>query len=421
MFSLKADNAHIQRLCVQTVKSVITAGLPADSDIYIKGLINVIVNNTDVIIINFNDQVDGGSNPMPPSPSNNINMGTARRSLVNSLGTPTRRGRPTGFSPSTYSPRGRGVTSPRTPRGMAPRGRVMTPRGRVMTPGGRGIGVPSMQGAINITPQHNMMPNSNVGGTPKPIVSNGGVIEIDDDDGPAMVKKELPPPPAPSLQLLTSQTPQHLPTQPLSHMLFSNQNMMRDIKPVLPTPFAEELGCSVHMVNPKQESRTSNGTQKRPNDEAMSHNPPEKQQRTESNLGSDLVFKIESESNASQSPQSADAFKCPLCAKTFQFRSWFEKHLLGHENKGDLVSGACDGVVKQLISCRYCPKRFKYQTDLDNHMGSHIKESFKCNSCGKNYSSRKQLMDHMDREHQGNGPVTSTSGQTLDPQALGLE
>ena len=408
---MKMDTANLQRLCIQTVRSVITAGIPADSQITIKGLINVIVNNTDVIFIDFNEEADGIANHVPQSP-NNVNMGNARRSLVNSMGTPTRR--PVGGGM-------RGMT-PRTPRGMATRGRPVTPRGRGMTPRGRAISsrggmlspgmqntasAPSMHGAINITPQPHITPQS--GG-----VANGGVIEIDDDDGPVAVKSE------PHHQNNQQQLNHLPPPQQHPHsQTFNNPNAPANpVKSEI--PFADELGCRMH---PKQEPGVNNVTAKRPNSSPMSQSPASKQQRSDSgNFGSDMMFKTEPQPGVGQSPQSqsVDAFKCPLCGKTFQFRSWFEKHLLGHENKGDLVSGACDGVVKQLISCRYCPKRFKYQTDLDNHMSSHIKESFKCNNCGMNYSSRKQLMDHMDREHQGATAAPAT-GKTLDAQALGLQ
>ena len=398
MLPLKMDSDDLKKLCIQTVKSVITAGLPPDSQVTIKGLINVIVNNCNVIVVDFNEHPTGitNNNVVPQSPNNNLTVGNVRRSLANSMATPTRRGRPAGFSPSTrgrspmgYSPRGRGLG---TPRGYSPR----TPRS-----------VPSMRGAINITPQaHMIMPKSNVGVSPMANNnSNGAVIEIDDDDGPPDIKTEL------------NHQPQYLNHDHVQH----SHDM--DIKPIMAAPFAGE--CHLHEMNQltKQEPGVSGSiSSKRPSADSTMSPPPFKAMRQESNsnFGSDVIFKTESQTKASSSPHGqTDAFKCPLCAKTFQFRSWFEKHLLGHENKGDLVSGACDGVVKQLISCRYCPKRFMYQKDLDLHMNSHIKESFRCVNCGQTYPSRKQLLEHMDREHKDNTPAPS-GGQTLDIQALGL-
>jgi len=88
------------------------------------------------------------------------------------------------------------------------------------------------------------------------------------------------------------------------------------------------------------------------------------------------------------------------------------------------VPGACDGVVKQTIPCKYCTKRFRYQTDLDEHMHSHIKEKFQCAHCKMNFARKNKLQQHIEEVHVGpGGPKASSSnggGATLNIDELGL-
>lgn len=410
MFDLEENCLHLQMLCAQTVKSVVTAGLPSGYEIAIKGLICITVNNNKVILVDLNENPESKPQGLPSSP----NMGNVRRSLVGSMGTPTRRGRPPMSSPrgrismSPRTPRGtsrlqspRGV-SPRTPRGMVSRGmstRGMSPRGMrggMVSPRGmnpQNMGQISGPEPINITPQ--AMPKSNPTGGG----SNGDVIEIIEDDdtdtkGGVMHNS--------TSQATTIDVKPSIPFQ--ADMTEQRPHNVPQLGSV------SSMNTTVHMspmpkLEPHEMSSPSNNGY-----------PPQKRLKNE-NHGSSMIFKTES--SASASTGQPEGFKCPLCAKTFQFRSWFEKHLLGHENKGDLVAGACDGVVKQLIHCKYCPKKFKYQIDLDAHMNTHIKETVKCAHCGMNYTNRKQLMEHIEREHKSN-PQGNGGGLTLNAEALGL-
>ena len=78
-----------------------------------------------------------------------------------------------------------------------------------------------------------------------------------------------------------------------------------------------------------------------------------------------------------------DNNKCEICEKVFKSQNIFKKHFRTvHGNKG------------KIITCNICTKTFQSQMQLNIHVKTvhGICEDYKCESCGKSFSSRLMLM-----------------------------
>ncbi|XP_008553295.1 zinc finger protein 568 [Microplitis demolitor] len=85
-------------------------------------------------------------------------------------------------------------------------------------------------------------------------------------------------------------------------------------------------------------------------------------------------------------------FNCTICGKNFKSKTRLKRHMLSHRNK---------------ITCNECGDKFTNERDLFNHSNLHKRKLgdkvFKCNECGKVFSSRSSQQIHV-RVHTGEKP-----------------
>ena len=86
---------------------------------------------------------------------------------------------------------------------------------------------------------------------------------------------------------------------------------------------------------------------------------------------------------------------CPVCNKKFMLKKNLMTHMKRfHENEGS---------ASRKFQCETCDKTFLYRYELEAHENVHQGvKSFKCH-CGKGYSSKKALNDHVKIVHEATG------------------
>ncbi|XP_073985800.1 uncharacterized protein isoform X2 [Rhodnius prolixus] len=82
-------------------------------------------------------------------------------------------------------------------------------------------------------------------------------------------------------------------------------------------------------------------------------------------------------------------YSCNSCSKVF-----VSSEKLGEHLKSRVSKDSCNSKIKKL-ECEICHKRFRYPTDLINHLSSHNDDkSYRCNICGKSYKHKRHLNRH---------------------------
>ena len=100
--------------------------------------------------------------------------------------------------------------------------------------------------------------------------------------------------------------------------------------------------------------------------------------------------------------QAPKEHKCSICSKEFPSVQHLKRHVA--------ICGS-----DKIHICQYCEKRFMHQQNLQNHIQvahEKTKEKYKCNLCGKEYSSKESYMGHYKGYCQ---PLNILSGQALVP------
>ena len=104
---------------------------------------------------------------------------------------------------------------------------------------------------------------------------------------------------------------------------------------------------------------------------------------------------------ASSSPSEDDhdePVKCPTCHKMFARKSILDKHIKTLHNRKKCVF--CDEYTSNRIrhirsehnfSCKLCKKRFKFETELTEHISI---EHPTCDKCNKTFLSKRELLVH---------------------------
>ena len=96
-------------------------------------------------------------------------------------------------------------------------------------------------------------------------------------------------------------------------------------------------------------------------------------------------------------------FECEVCGHCFSSRSGMKTHKTKHDIENGIVSP--EKVKKKLekrVNCELCGKGFVYACQYERHMKGHsgIKDH-QCTECGKSYSSKRSMEQHVEIVHQG--------------------
>ena len=98
--------------------------------------------------------------------------------------------------------------------------------------------------------------------------------------------------------------------------------------------------------------------------------------------------------------------KCPICHKRFARRSSLDKHIQTQHKKKHYSKKCvfCDEIPIDMprhiksehsFSCKLCKQRFKFQTELAEHISI---EHPSCDECNKSFLSKRELLVHQ-KEH----------------------
>ena len=107
---------------------------------------------------------------------------------------------------------------------------------------------------------------------------------------------------------------------------------------------------------------------------------------------------------------------CPFCGEGFNYKTLFDTHIAKHTGASPFQCKACDkafnnssnlaqhqstcGVKSGTIPCPRCPKKFKCQKYLREHIKIHNDpERYQCSYCGDLFSHRASLAKHLKRKH----------------------
>ena len=96
-------------------------------------------------------------------------------------------------------------------------------------------------------------------------------------------------------------------------------------------------------------------------------------------------------------------FDCEKCGQHFASPSGLRAHKVKHEiEEGTISPEKLQRIEDKRMDCEVCGKPFYNQSNYDRHMKGHkgIKE-FQCNQCGKAYTSKRSLEQHIDVIHLG--------------------
>ena len=89
---------------------------------------------------------------------------------------------------------------------------------------------------------------------------------------------------------------------------------------------------------------------------------------------------------------------CSICGILYKSANDLKKHEEYHEGLHE------NDVANQgPYTCRVCGKVLKHQTSLTTHMRLHMGEKFQCSVCGKEYTSKRGLKDHIVIKHERKG------------------
>ena len=96
-------------------------------------------------------------------------------------------------------------------------------------------------------------------------------------------------------------------------------------------------------------------------------------------------------------------YDCEKCGHHFASPSGLRAHKVKHEiEEGTISPEKLQRMEDKRMECEVCSKPFYNQSNYDRHMKGHqgIKE-FQCNQCGKAYTSKRSMEQHVDVVHLG--------------------
>ena len=96
-------------------------------------------------------------------------------------------------------------------------------------------------------------------------------------------------------------------------------------------------------------------------------------------------------------------YDCEKCGHKFASPSGLRAHKVKHEiEEGTISPEKLQRMEEKRMDCEVCGKPFYNQSNYDRHMKGHqgIKE-FQCNQCGKAYTSKRSMEQHVDVVHLG--------------------
>uniref|UniRef100_A0A672YHL6 C2H2-type domain-containing protein n=1 Tax=Sphaeramia orbicularis TaxID=375764 RepID=A0A672YHL6_9TELE len=114
-------------------------------------------------------------------------------------------------------------------------------------------------------------------------------------------------------------------------------------------------------------------------------------------------------------------YHCPVCSKTFRWKSRLEIHMMSHTGEKPVACSVCHksfrdkSIIRRHMRvhtgerpfhCSVCEKRFTCKSHLTGHMRIHTGEKpFSCSECGKRFGQKTSLECHM-RFHTGEKPFS---------------
>ena len=93
--------------------------------------------------------------------------------------------------------------------------------------------------------------------------------------------------------------------------------------------------------------------------------------------------------------------KCKICVEAFKTSKLLKRHLQTHaDTKQPTRKFVKNGNNEnRKFECQKCDWKFEKGTDLDRHMKIHSVDKFVCKICGKNFSRKDTLVNHVKKTH----------------------
>ncbi|XP_053307999.1 zinc finger and BTB domain-containing protein 40 [Spea bombifrons] len=268
--------------------------------------------------------------------------------------------------------------------------------------------------------------------------------------------KELLNPPAHSEDnelhsklVLSSAFHQNVPVMKFCHLLFSAQDSVPDLQPIIKD--LEELGLFMKATENTQTVSKWNVT-----DDSQLVVAEEVEERNDEDAKDEENEMAESKKDQTESAQdkesaraSKKSFICQLCDKIFLFRCRLEVHMKRcrmakknplqckdcnevlksrkqldrhrEEVHGYSASRSSKGKRKLLVTCDICGKEFAHPSGLQYHKRTeHFDEKpFSCNECGAKFAANSTLKNHQ-RLHTGERPFVCKHCHMTFTQAAAL-
>uniref|UniRef100_A0A1B0DNQ2 C2H2-type domain-containing protein n=1 Tax=Phlebotomus papatasi TaxID=29031 RepID=A0A1B0DNQ2_PHLPP len=92
-------------------------------------------------------------------------------------------------------------------------------------------------------------------------------------------------------------------------------------------------------------------------------------------------------------PRVRQFYNCPDCGKVMRDKCRYTQHVKVHQEK--------------IIACPHCPRKFKYQHNLDKHLAIHSADKpFQCTRCARTFKIKAVLVSHMRIHERGLKPLS---------------